>query len=525
MHLIDWIIAGSFLAFMILAAVYSRRMVKSVADYLVAGRGVGKYLGTLTGLAVDTDASIIATYGQAVFVAGLAFYYSQVLLVILVIIIGLTGWVVYRLRQSRVMTINELLERRYSRRFRIFCGILCFIAGVINMGIFPVIEGTFYVYLLGLPTELTLGTLDITIPTVAVVSGLLVLISFFFCFMGGQVVLIVNDFIQGTMMLTMLIVIAILSYRLVNWQHIQEAIMSEPDVVTRLNPFATADAASFGFMFFVMMIFKQFYINMTFSPGISRNLSARDPKEAKTMYLMGSLRSVVLISLFFVPVAAYTFLKLPVFEQAAQPMQDQLNAIANPNIRAQVATTLFMRHILPIGVLGLFVGSILAMTISSFDTYMFTWGNVLIQDILGPFRKKPMSTKGHLLALKLGTAFVALFVWTFSIFFRQVDYILFFTGISVSIFGAGAGAAVIGALYWKRATTAGAWAAMITGSVMCGAGIVVKQIWENFPVSTVYMTMSSWVAAIVAYILVSLCTPNPNFDLDELLHRKSKHKN
>ena len=54
MHLIDWIIAGSFLAFMILAAVYSRRMVKSVADYLVAGRGVGKYLGTLTGLALGS---------------------------------------------------------------------------------------------------------------------------------------------------------------------------------------------------------------------------------------------------------------------------------------------------------------------------------------------------------------------------------------------------------------------------------------------------------------------------------------
>jgi hypothetical protein len=50
-----------------------------------------------------------------------------------------------------------------------------------------------------------------------------------------------------------------------------------------------------------------------------------------------------------------------------------------------------------------------------------------------------------------------------------------FFAITGAIFTAGAGAAIIGGLYWKRGTTSGAWAALIIGAVLSVSGIIIQQ--------------------------------------------------
>ena len=62
------------------------------------------------------------------------------------LIIALSGFVSYRFRQTRAMTIAEFLEIRYSRRFRIFMGCLAFTAGIINFGIFPAVGARFFIH-------------------------------------------------------------------------------------------------------------------------------------------------------------------------------------------------------------------------------------------------------------------------------------------------------------------------------------------------------------------------------------------
>jgi len=44
-------------------------------------------------------------------------------------IIALTGWVNYRFRQTRALTLAQFFEMRYSRRFRIFAGLVAFLCG------------------------------------------------------------------------------------------------------------------------------------------------------------------------------------------------------------------------------------------------------------------------------------------------------------------------------------------------------------------------------------------------------------
>ena len=45
----------------------------------------------------------------------------------------------------------QFFEIRYSRNFRVFCGILAWVAGIINMGIFPAVTAKFFIYFCGLP--------------------------------------------------------------------------------------------------------------------------------------------------------------------------------------------------------------------------------------------------------------------------------------------------------------------------------------------------------------------------------------
>ena len=108
--------------------------------------------------------------------------------------------------------------------------------------------------------------------------------------------------------------------------------------------------------------------------------------------------------------------------------------------------------------LGLFAAVIFGCAISCDDTYVHAWGSIFIQDVVLPIRKRPFKTPGnHLLALRLSIVGVALFGFIFSILFPMKGYIFMFFALTGAIYLGGAGAVIIGGLYWKRGTTAAAW--------------------------------------------------------------------
>jgi len=41
------------------------------------------------------------------------------------LLMTLTGWVVYRFREMRSLTLAQFFEMRYSRNFRVFAGMTC----------------------------------------------------------------------------------------------------------------------------------------------------------------------------------------------------------------------------------------------------------------------------------------------------------------------------------------------------------------------------------------------------------------
>jgi len=136
---------------MIYAVTKTKKYMHNVTVFLAANRCAGRYvLGASDSIAGMGAVTIVAWFAGA-FEMGFCFTWWFMTTSFVMIIVSLTGWIQYRFRQTRALTLAQFLEMRYSRRFRVFAGLLAFISGTINFGIFPAIGARFFMYFCGIP--------------------------------------------------------------------------------------------------------------------------------------------------------------------------------------------------------------------------------------------------------------------------------------------------------------------------------------------------------------------------------------
>ena len=95
--------------------------------------------------------------------------------------------------------------------------------------------------------------------------------------------------------------------------------------------------------------------------------------------------------------------------------------------------SLALAAILPIGLMGLMCAAFLAAFISTHDTYLHSWGSILIQDVILPFRRKPFTPRQHLWLLRLSILGVAIVIFTLSLLYRPTQYVSMFLIITGSV--------------------------------------------------------------------------------------------
>ena len=188
---IDWLIVALVLAGMIYSVSMTKGLMKSVTDFLSAGRTAGRYVLSVSSGVAGLGAISIVMFMEMGFVAGFALSWWGLSQGIIILAITMSGWVIYRFRMTRSLTLAQFFEKRYSRNFRIFAGIIAFFAGIINFGIFPAVGAQFFINYCGLP-ESFLG-----IPMYPLVMILLLGVALYFVYTGGQIAVIIADFFQG----------------------------------------------------------------------------------------------------------------------------------------------------------------------------------------------------------------------------------------------------------------------------------------------------------------------------------------
>lgn len=512
---IDWSIVGIFLVGMISLAKYTQRYTKSIADFLVANRCAGRYM-----LAVSSDASclgamtILALF-EMYYKGGFSAVWWSMMSMPITIIIALSGWVIYRYRQTKAMTLAQFFEIRYSRKFRIFAGILCFTAGVLNFGIFPSAGARFLIYFCNLPESLTL--LGINLNMYACLMALLLLVAIYFTF-GGQITVMVTDFVQGVVCNIFFAVIIIYLLYKFDWKIISEGLLAAPANASRINPFNSHGVKDFNISYFLILAFGTFYNFMAWQGSSAYNGSAINPHEQKMGRALGHLRALTHSLLFILlPIVVYALMNNPAFKP--EQITNGLPRINDNYMREQMLVPIAASNILVKGLMGFMCAIMIAAFIAVHDTYLHSWGSIFIQDVILPIRKKPLAPKQHLRLLKISICGVAVFAFFWSLWFKQNESILLYFALTASIYLGGAGAVLIGGLYWSRGTTMAAWSTMIVGSVLAVSGLIIRQIIPDFPINGQVLSFITMASSIMVYVVVSLLGKGQRFDLDRMLHR------
>tara|TARA_B100001013_G_scaffold273016_1_gene173769 strand:+ start:752 stop:2824 length:2073 start_codon:yes stop_codon:yes gene_type:complete len=568
LSLIDWLIVLISFAGMVLAVNTTKGLMKSVSDFLAAGRSAGRYVVSISSGIAGLGAISVVSFLEMGYVSGFAMAWWGFSSALIILFITVSGWVIYRFRSTRCLTLPQFFEIRYSRRFRIFTGIIAFSAGIINFGIFPAVGAQFFMHYCGLP-ESILG-----IPMFPLVMIFLLSISLYFVYTGGQIAVIIADFFQGVFVNIIFMAMIIFLFFSVGWDQITEAMEQTPvklaqeEIIktrsdlsfsklteaeqnikiekinekyensSRINPFKTSHVEDFNFWYFLIGIIGVMYGTMSWQGSQAYNASAKSAHEAKMGGVLTGFRGIPQALFFlFAPITIYVFMNHVDYQSLAVSVNASIDQLATDSLRTQLRAPLVLSKVLPVGLLGAFAALMLAAFISTHDTYLHSWGSILIQDVIMPFRDKPFDKETHLKVLRYSIFGVAIFIFLFSLLFQQNQKIALFFAITGAIFASGSGAVIIGGLYWKKGTTAAAWTAMSTGAIIAVGGLIVQKVDPGWLADTsltvglkntitflaningqVYWAIGMGTSTL-SYIAVSLLGKKTNFNMDKLLNR------
>lgn len=598
MHPLDWIIVCIPLLLVLAISLYTRQYVRGVSDYLAAGRVAGRYVVAVAAGEASMGLITIVAQFEFMYASGFAVNFWGALATPIMLLITLTGFAIYRYRESRAMTMGQFFEIRYSKKFRIFSSGLAAVSGIVNYGLFPAVGARFLVYFCDLPQKLNF--LGFSWPTFALLMALFLTIAVVITCLGGQLTIMTSDCVMGILSYPMYLAVAISIFVGFSWWNdIAPTLLDRPPGKSMLNPFDVGQLRDFNLFYVVVGILGGLYSVLSWSGGQGFNAAAKNAHEQKMGRILGTWRGGFSgLMILLAAISAYTFLHSPKFADRAaantehlawSALEDTAMAYApagysaaarSPEILSswqaklakespstkqtfetitnQMRVPSALRDILPVGVLGAFCAVMIFLMISVDSSYLHSWGSILIQDLVLPMRKNPFAPKTQLLWLRLMVVLVAVYAFLFGIFFGQVTYILMFFALTGSVYLGGAGAVIIGGLYWKKGTAAGAWAAMLVGSGLAITGFALTNFWAGsiYPLlqaspgllalmttciegfSAPFEPMIMWrvtpdkfflngqevyfvtmLAAIASYVGVSLLTCRENFNLERMLHR------
>ena len=530
LYLLDWIIIIGAIVALRIFSYSTKKYMRSVADFLSANRSAGRYLLTISAAMGGIGVVSIVAGFEAFDRAGLAPGWWGGMFIPIGMIISMSGWVLYRFRETRAMTMAQFFEMRYGRKFRSCAGIVCFASGVVNFGIFPAVAARFIIYYCGLPDSFHLipGIDWLVLPTFPVVMAIDLGLALSFVNMGGQISVMITDCIQGMFSAIAFIIIAASLYLHFSWDKLVTAVnMTSSPGKSMLNPFDTGAITDFNIWFYLIGMFVTFYGFMAWQGSQGFFSSAKTPHEQKMGAIIAGWRNAPQsLTLTLMSLAAVAVFRLPEFTNTLTGINKTLATIPNDMIQGQMKLPLAMAAILPIGIKGLLCTVMIFVSFTCHDTYMHSWGSIFVQDVYMPIKRKKLTMQEHIRLLRLAITGVAIFGFVFSLLYPPNQPILMFFAVTGAIWLGGAGSVIIGGLYWRKGTTAGAYSAIITGAVTGLIGVFIPGIYKNltgheFPINGQYINMIAMSSAILAYVSVSLITGRgkPAFNMDKMLHR------
>ena len=522
-------------------AFYSKRYVHDMADYLSAGRVARRYVICVGGMEEALGVMLLIQNMEKNYLTGFSIQFWNVTTILVGMFLGLSGWCIYRFRQTRAMTLGQFLEMRYNRSLRVFASVLKVTADILTEIILPAVAARFFIYFFDLP--LYYSVFGIEISTYASLMVFTLSIAMFIIFSGGSVALLVADCLQGLLCYPMFLFIVIYALVSYNWStEIVPVMFDRVPGENFMNPFDVKNMRDFN-LFMIFVLCFQRVMNRAIWLGGGSSTSAKDAHEQKMAGVLGTWRGgfsglmmtvlgiVLIVALnhaHFSAKAADIRGKLAVkvasevmtpdqqreFSAAVRnvgkqeqnigvdPMLAQKQNLDTPyfdlaeatlkdgedsNLAAQKFRTLYYQQIFPVAMrvlmpkwmLGLFILLVVMIMVSTDASRIFLISTAMAQDLVLPFLKNPMKPRHQMMLIKLLSVVVAVIFFVASLLMAQMEYIQLFVTIVGALWTGGAGAVMVFGLYSRFGTTAGAFASLISGAVISVSGMTASRNWAD----------------------------------------------
>jgi SSS family solute:Na+ symporter len=468
----SWLVDGSLIGLYLLATMAAglmvRKYVGKVEHFLVAGREMNVYLGIASLAATEFGVVTCMYTAQNGYRYGFAGATPGIIMAAAMMLIGITGFCIRPLRESGVMTIPELLEKQFGPKIRWAAGVVIVLGGLLNMGVFLRTGGEFLVKVTGLNPK----NLEITM------TVLLVLVAVY-TILGGMLSVLITDFLQFVVMSVGLLAVTILILLKVGWGTLVET------VSTRIgpggfNPFVNPEM---GWPYVLFNVFLNTAAVLTWQTTIARVLAAKNAKTGLRVY-KGT--AFFFVCRFLIPgiwgIAALAMLT---------PQQVGGNTLH--------AMPILLGMILPVGMMGLLIAAMLAADMSTDSSYMLTWGSVIYNDIMAPFRKKPWTEKKGLLWNRMIIGVIGIFLLIYGLWYPLKGDLWTYLGVTGTIYLSSISVLLIACCYWKRANSRGAAAAIFFGATIPTSFLIMEQLPATAGIAA---KIGPYYSGIATYLLV-----------------------
>jgi Na+/proline symporter len=567
--LLDGAIAALSLATTLWVGLRAKRYIGTIEDYLVAGRGMGLYVGAASLLSTEVGIITYMYQAQFGFVAGFSAFAVGLITLAVCLLVGRTGFVITRLREMQILTVPEYFERRYGRRVRVLAGVLMAFGGSLNLGIFPIIEARFLSIVTGIPGRFLGWTM-----------AALLLVALAYTALGGMVSLIVTNYLQYVFLAAGTVVVTLVFLREVGWAAMVGAVEGH------MGGQGFDPVADLGLGFILWQVLLWVALMTVWQSVAMRTFSTKDPAVGKKMFTLTGflfLGRALIPMLWGIAALAFFWGRAEPVAAPASPTPlvqvQQLDAHVGETFRADldagrlgralpqvdllerlareekglspeatrfadaarerrgeiglVAMPWMLAATLPPGLLGLVVAGMLAASISTYAGYFLGWSAIIAQDVVAPVlsggtsvspvpRKAPDLTgssapsphpgvaslegdalsRSRLLLTRITVVALTVFIMLWSLVYDLPGPAYFYLQVTANLFMAPTLIAVVGGLYWRRASATGAALAFVLGASASLAYLV-----PALKLDVATAGNLSWALAVAGFVVGSILGP------------------
>ncbi len=498
----DWVIVVVYLAGTVAIGLYVNRFIANMDDYVVAGRSLKTFVSIATMTGTELGLVTVMYAAQKGFTGGFAAFHIGLVAGIVCLIVGLTGFIVVPLRRMGVMTIPEFYGRRFGSGVRVYGGLLLAGAGILNMGMFLKAGAIFLTALTGLNDPLYVN----------LVMTVLIALVLVYTILGGMVSVVITDYVQFVVLSFGMLLACGLALSHVGWTPIVETVAAVHGDAG-FDPF---HGGGFGPSYVVWMIFTAGLVSCAvWQTAVIRACAAESETVVRRLYVWSSIGFTVRFLLpQFLGICALAYLFH--HPQGREVFFTADGAVVDDAELTMQAFPLLLSQVLPAGVIGLVGAGMLAAFMSTHDSYLLCWASVLVEDVAAPIAGGELTTRTRLTLARIAIFLIGAFLLVWSLWYPLGQDLWDYMAVSGAIYFTGAAVLLVGGLYWKRASTTGAYLALTAGMLSAlGLAPIQKLVglerlerhW-GLEITSAHIGLTATGAALVLMIVGSLTAPD-----------------